>query len=1166
MQILVVDESEKKAWRKSRRILGATLYRRGSRTFTGRLSAEGLSDLVATLKRNASKNTAIAVFKLTSHAEFELITRIGRTSAWGDEGWFANRTITRQHTPSDGFSACEKLLRILARLAALFHDLGKGNDQFQQMLRGKDKAQHARHELVSLLMLDAARSAFPDIFTALASDPLPVFEQVRQSLPSTLAATTGFTGPGTESLALDLLTEMLSSTDAGLFSCIRYMVLTHHRPLDAARQSMESQEAYTARLRLLDSSSHTLPSFQRQLNTLGSGTQNPVTLKADNFTLSRDGQPWENTSWVSAVQANAAALKRLLSDNPDLLGMIARQPANWAMNIAYVTRPSLILADHLASALKEAYPGSSGELVYANTVEVRGRAAMADTLPVHLLKTRYALDPFFKGLSGKHKALPAWRPAKSSMLYNQSGPEKFRWQNEASDMVRAVPNIADRPFMALVVSSTGAGKTIGAVKLLAAASGDTLRYTCALGLRSLTLQTGIAYREQLGLTESECMTVVGDALYARLATPDSTALTPEAMGSESLEEDTPLVLDGEAAGTMLASALEFDTKQAKGLGSSKVLAMSEVPVLACTVDHLMGASTLTSGTDTRMALRLATADLILDEIDNYGLEDLQALCRLAYAAGVYGRRLVLMSATVSETVLQGLYDAWRAGLQCWQLRTGRHEAPVVALGSNQVPSRVLPADGELSVQLPDFVASLVTELGRLPPKTKAKKIAPGATLQETFQRMLEEAIAMARVHHTKDPVTGGLLSAGFVRFNKVAHCRKFAKFLMNDAVLPADVSLKVQCYHRRMPLFHLAHIEKTLNDLWRRDDAHRIFSHPLIASWITDAPLRLVIVSTTSIQETGRDHDYDFAITEPWSTRSLIQLAGRVRRHRPAGPVEPNIGVLDTELSRIEGSARAGGLEVGFESVFMPRLRKTMALSSMIEERDAQFSLRWQGLTKQRPCQFEPLAKSPGRVAWLPESFFEHGIDARACLSTIAGSDAPLPYLEHFAQERRMKRPHNAATEDVGDTQHLFSAQDTIPAARGIPELLWGRHSHVIRFRRQAGAQALFTLDPSQDYKALSLVQRHPATGAIQLRPRDVLAGPRWTGGTTIHNLDRVLIRTDLLDSTDVAKVLNSPAPGSATALLSHTFEAYVPESELFTKQVYFDPLLGGDTQSATLH
>src|SRR5690606_923985 len=102
---------------------------------------------------------------------------------------------------------------------------------------------------------------------------------------------------------------------------------------------------------------------------------------------------------------------------------------------------------------------------------------------------------------------------------------------------------------------------------------------------------------------------------------------------------------------VVISSLGFSPQQAAGLGSGKSMAMTEVPVLACTIDHLEGAAALNKGTDTRMALRLATADLVLDEIDNYSLEDLQALGRLVHHAGCFGRRVALMSATVSDTVL-----------------------------------------------------------------------------------------------------------------------------------------------------------------------------------------------------------------------------------------------------------------------------------------------------------------------------------------------------------------------------------------------------------------------------------------------------------------------------------------------------------------------------------
>ncbi|WP_438357140.1 hypothetical protein, partial [Burkholderia cenocepacia] len=47
--------------------------------------------------------------------------------------------------------------------------------------------------------------------------------------------------------------------------------------------------------------------------------------------------------------------------------------------------------------------------------------------------------------------------------------------------------------------------------------------------------------------------------------------------------------------------------------------------------------------------------------------------------------------------------------------------------------------------------------------------------------------------------------------------------------------------------------------------------------------------------EVGRDHDYDWAIVDPSSMRSIIQLAGRVWRHRPEKiATQANILLLPT--------------------------------------------------------------------------------------------------------------------------------------------------------------------------------------------------------------------------------------------------------------------------------
>ena len=48
----------------------------------------------------------------------------------------------------------------------------------------------------------------------------------------------------------------------------------------------------------------------------------------------------------------------------------------------------------------------------------------------------------------------------------------------------------------------------------------------------------------------------------------------------------------------------------------------------------------------------------------------------------------------------------------------------------------------------------------------------------------------------------------------------------------------------------------------------------------------------TPVEEVGRDHDFDWAVIEPSSYRSFIQMAGRVLRHRDKKIVEPNIAIM----------------------------------------------------------------------------------------------------------------------------------------------------------------------------------------------------------------------------------------------------------------------------------
>src|SRR5690606_41865454 len=67
----------------------------------------------------------------------------------------------------------------------------------------------------------------------------------------------------------------------------------------------------------------------------------------------------------------------------------------------------------------------------------------------------------------------------------------------------------------------------------------------------------------------------------------------------------------------------------------------------------------------------------------------------------------------------------------------------------------------------------------------------------------------------------------------------------------------------------------------------------------------LFVVLASPVAEVGRDHDYDWAIVEPSSMRSIVQLAGRIRRHRPGARELPNLFLLNQNIRGAQGSGVA---------------------------------------------------------------------------------------------------------------------------------------------------------------------------------------------------------------------------------------------------------------------
>ena len=1052
-------------------------------------------------------------------------------------------------------TATQVLLRQVTRMAALFHDIGKANVQFQRKLRGaREGGERVRHEFLSYLLLarwhdtlaqplqwlDALESASRPLCSAAGADHTA---NIDPRLASLLSSSQG-TGTHAELLALanTVVAQPLSADP--LWGGLLWLVLTHHRLVGA-----NAEDDYTK-------------------PTLLHAQLNDCPFDPDNLRLAKDDLPWDDSAWCEQVRACARQMQCVIADNPGLVERLTQNPHTWAATLATVCGPYLVFSDYTGSLLKQpsAKPVKRDvSKAYANTITCNGEVSLADSLPLHLKKVSLAVDPVFTLCE---VAGPCALPVIDASLISGGllrtelpADSPFFWQHQGAQALSAqVPDIEQRPGFIVLAAGTGSGKTAGGVRMLDTACRGQLRFTAALGLRSLTLQSGAAYVDEadMRLPRADVMTVVGDALYAKLNASEASAGV-QASGSECLDEDEVVVTGGSEAhhsGVELGRALGLDSAQVLSLlATRKSVAMTQVPVLVCTVDHLMKAAAAQNGGDTRMTLRMATADLLLDEVDNYSPEDLVCLGRQVYLAGVHGRRVVLMSATVSETAIKALHDAWLQGLACFDLRREASSRHYLALICDKAPPVIVlePSAPAAAQAVERFVTALIAATPAIAQKNRVGVFALGDDPVEVPNNIFAKALELAGVHFTSD-AQGRQLSTGVVRFNQVGDAREFAKFL-HQVALPQGVSLKVACYHRRMPLYHLSVMERTLNALLKRKQPQQVFESALIKQWMHNEPQAerfILIVCATSIQETGRDHDYDFAITEPWSTRSLVQLCGRVMRHRGGRAASPNVWVMDKPLSTFRPGSRnhvelahvykKGPLAELADIVAQPRrlpaecsLRRGQGFNQPAIAPALMQTLQALGILE--AVVTVPLTLE-GAYAFDLAALAE-GVTAHHCLRAPPLSLAPLTALEHALQHARM---HALGT---------WSLQRIVSAPKA--PLFSGHHS-AVRFRRQTAEQILLTFTPGSEFQTLALVQRD-RFGVVLVPAKFELA--------QLSNLERALVRLDLLDPLLDERV---PAevrrnPRSLAAKLLYSFESYGDEETALAGNavVNYHPLLGAD-------
>ena len=972
MNVLLICECDKRALKETRRILDQFAERRGERTWQTPITKDGLDTLHRLLRKTARKNTAVACHWIRGVDHSEMLWVVGDARRFNMQGAVPTHTTKRNVLRAADENDWHDLPAIgaLTALAALLHDLGKATQAFQNRLNNVAlrERNHYRHEWVSVRLFQAFVGADDD---ACWLQRLAV------------AADAGVDEATFEALWLDKKKRLFCDglSDAGfsvqqksehnpfkvlppLAQAVAWLVLTHHRLpcMPVKNQTNTADEAqeeegfewrrFGAKPKFLNRSQ--LDGLLEQVNADWNEPREATS--AANLHAHwafPHGLPVANPQW----RKQAARFARKLQALPR--GTVGKL---WPADpfVAHVARLCLMLADHHYSSLglQKAEQGASSlpdkpvlervaylqpqAKLYANTAfNSADKKVLNQTLDEHLLGVQAHASVITHALPSLVRSLPGLPHHRA--LMKRTGNVRFQWQNKAADLAASVREHAAQNGAFIVnMASTGCGKTLGNARIMNSLADPTMGLRCAfaMGLRTLTLQTGRSFQNDLGLSASQLAIKVGGVASRDLfAYYEAQA---EATGSASsqalLDEGGQVLFEGNDQHPLLMR-LSSDVQTRSLLAA---------PLLVCTIDHLTPATeSLRGGRQIAPMLRLMTGDLVLDEPDDFDMADLPALTRLVHWAGLLGSRVLLSSATLPPALVEGLYRAYRDGRAHYQRHRGERpdDAPkLCCLWIDEfAQTRADCADAtaeDFREAHANFVAQRCEALAKAEVRRRAELVPlpshwPGldkAARREEFAHfVLQRAWSLHQdaQNHSIDPVTGTRVSFGLIRMANINPLFDVALAMFRLGAPAANVRVHLCTYHSQFPLLTRSGIEYELDTvLNRRADKDAIDSaadpalqRPAVRTLLAlhPEPHHLFIVLGSPVTEVGRDHDYDWAVVEPSSMRSLIQLAGRVRRHRTGAVERSNIAVLDSNLRNLEqkNAADAVYCKPGFEMMLV---------------------------------------------------------------------------------------------------------------------------------------------------------------------------------------------------------------------------------------------------------
>ncbi len=891
MLVTFISECEKNSLKKTRRVLDAFANRIGNNTWQTPITQEGLEAVKKLLKQTASKNTAVSCHQLKSRVRTELLWVVGKRNKFNNEGVVAvNYTEQDKFIGEDSNMLTAEIIASSSTIAGLFHDFGKANILFQNKLNPKKKKDQKnyepyRHEWVSLRLFQAfAGECKTD------SEWLNKLSQIKSNTFSRCFKDGGIS----DNHPINNLPPFAQ--------LVAWLVVTHHR------------------LPLYPKWKENLPPNLKNADDWFGSNFEPIwnSYNCKNADLKEFGNALVRNNWhflelpyQSAIwRANAREIAKNIQI-PKIVDYLNEQ-----LFTIHFARLCLILADHYSSSLslekiEEKWRDDSYE-VWANTD--RETKQYKQKLDEHLIGVAYNAQKIAQ-------ALPKLNASLNSVEINKKltddvpkeYKDKFGWQDKAKKLAKKVgKQTIESGFFGINMASTGRGKTLANAKIMTAIGSEVgrIRFSVALGLRTLTLQTGIAYRKELDL-KNELAIMVGGIAVKQLFINEQQKVEQENTGSES-ENDSLDDFDMDYQGVLSEHSLSDWTKNKENLNK-----LIQAPVLVSTIDHLTPATEGTRGDKHIPAtLRLFTSDLIIDEPDDFGLNDLPALCRLVNWAGMLGGRVLLSTATMPPSLSNALFRAYKAGWSEYAKANLENWNGEIACAwfdeFNEPKDEKIKDDENYKKAHNKFVKERIKEIQNNKPKHLGEILDIIESNENLITGMAKTIFTGINKLHNNHKTSNKdkNISIGLVRMANIKPLVAVAKELLR--MNASDNTCIHYCvYHSKFPLVLRSHIENKLDWILNRknkiNDKDEKKRKVIWKKYIDDKILNsncknhIFVVLASPVAEVGRDHDYDWAIIEPSSMRSIIQIAGRILRHRNITPDNPNILLLNKNYKALEG-------------------------------------------------------------------------------------------------------------------------------------------------------------------------------------------------------------------------------------------------------------------------